>query len=254
MSRRCVIVGTGRAGGSFATALQSVGWVVTGIRGRSVTDGTADTDSIEQALADADVVLIAVPDDAISTVAAALPTSGAVYAHVSGASDLEGLRPHQRVGSLHPLMSLPDAAIGAARLLDACTFAVDGDPAVRDVVAALGGRAVAVAPSDRVLYHAAATVAANHFTALCAQVERLAGAVGVPIDAYWKMMENTLDNVATHGAADALTGPAARGDWDTVRSHLAALPTDADRRLYLAGCEAAAALGGHQLPPDIAAG
>ncbi len=57
-------------------------------------------------------------------------------------------------------------------------------------------------------------------------------------------MSTTLDNIAAVGPAAALTGPAARGDWDTIRAHLAALPTDDDRALYLALCERAADLAG----------
>ncbi|MGB3736031.1 MAG: DUF2520 domain-containing protein, partial [Ilumatobacter sp.] len=83
---------------------------------------------------------------------------------------------------------------------------------------------------------------------LCAQVESLAMQVGVPVDAYWAMMRTTLDNVAEVGSAAALTGPAARADWDTISAHLDALPTDADRHLYRALCERAAQLAGNELP------
>ncbi len=206
---------------------------------------------VAERIASADLVIIAAADAAIASVAAALPTSSAVYAHVSGASDLDVLAPHRRVGSLHPLMSLPDAETGARRLLDHCTFAIDGDPLLRDVVESLGGHAVEVPASKRATYHAAATIAANHLTALCAQVERLAQDVGVPAEAYWSMMSNTLENVATSGAADALTGPASRADWATIRAHLAALPSDEDRQFYRACCAAAGRLAGHQVPADI---
>jgi predicted short-subunit dehydrogenase-like oxidoreductase (DUF2520 family) len=249
--RRCVIIGTGRAGGAFSRALAAAGWIVTSVPARPIAAQTVNEAELAEQVALADVVLIAVSDAAIGTVAAALPTSSAVYVHVSGASGLDVLAPHQRVGSLHPLMSLPDAETGARRLLNDCTFAIDGDPLLRDVVESLGGRAVEVAPSQRARYHAAATIATNHLTALCAQVERLAEDVGVPVAAYWSMMSNTLDNVAVSGAANALTGPAARADWATIRAHLAALPSDDDRELYRACCAAAARLAGHQVPADI---
>jgi predicted short-subunit dehydrogenase-like oxidoreductase (DUF2520 family) len=145
-------------------------------------------------------------------------------------------------------MSLPDAATGSRRLLDACTFAVEGDPLMAEVVASLGGRAIDVPATSRALYHATASIAANHLTALCAQVESLAEQVGVPVDAYWTLMRTTLDNVADVGPAAALTGPAARADWETIRAHLAALPTDDDRDLYLALCERSAHLAGHDMP------
>lgn len=239
MAETCVIVGSGRAGGSFHAALIEVGWTSSLVSGRSVPiSGTGEVD----------LVLLAVPDVAIADVAAAIPTTDAVVAHVSGACDLDVLAPHERVGSIHPLMSLPDPATGSRRLLDHCTFAIDGDPLMIDLADSLGGRAIEVAAPKRGLYHAVASIAANHLTALCAQVESLAADVGVPVDAYWTLMSTTLENIADIGPAVALTGPAARGDWDTIRTHLAALPTDDDRRLYLALCERAARLAGRRLP------
>jgi predicted short-subunit dehydrogenase-like oxidoreductase (DUF2520 family) len=243
MSKRCVVIGPGRAGGSFHLALSEVGWTAEPLEGRSI-----DLDRVP----DADLVLLAVPDRAIAAVAARIPSTAAVVAHVSGACDLDVLAPHQRVGSIHPLMSLPDPETGSRRLLDHCTFAVDGDPLMTAVVSDLGGRAIHVPGPKRALYHAAAAIAANHLTALCAQVESLAAEVGVPVDAYWTLMRTTLENISGVGPAAALTGPAARGDWDTVRTHLAALPTDDDRRLYAALCEAAAHRAGHEMPPFLA--
>jgi predicted short-subunit dehydrogenase-like oxidoreductase (DUF2520 family) len=92
-------------------------------------------------------------------------------------------------------------------------------------------------------------VAANHLVALCAQVERLAARVGVPVDAYWDMMAATLDNVAAHGPGAALTGPAARGDRATLARHIAAIgPTE--EALYRVLSNAAAELAGQAPLPD----
>ena len=183
MPGTCAIVGLGRAGGSFRAALTEVGWTV-------LTDVDRDVDRAF------DLVLLTVPDAAIADVAASIPPTDAVVAHVSGACDLDVLAPHARVGSIHPLMSLPDPETGSRRLLDHCTFAVDGDPLMADIVAELGGRAIEVPGPKRALYHATAAIAANHLTALCAQVESLAAEVGVPVDAYWTLMSTTLDNIA----------------------------------------------------------
>jgi predicted short-subunit dehydrogenase-like oxidoreductase (DUF2520 family) len=234
MPGTCAIVGLGRAGGSFRAALTQVGWTVV----------TAFDPEVDRAV---DFILLTVPDAAIAEVAASIPPSDAVVAHVSGACDLDVLAPHARVGSIHPLMSLPDPDSGSRRLLDHCTFAVDGDRLMARLVDDLGGRAIVVPGPKRALYHATAAIASNHLTALCAQVESLAAEVGVPVDAYWTLMSTTLDNIAEVGPSAALTGPAARGDWDTIRTHLAALPTDDDRSLYLALCERAARLAGRSV-------
>ncbi len=230
-------------------ALAEAGWTTELSAARPLVDGAASSDD-DLGRGDfhtVDLVLLAVPDAAIADVARLLPATDAVVAHVSGACGLDVLAPHRRIGSIHPLMSLPDAAIGSRRLLDSCTFAVDGDPLLTEVAASLGGRSIAVPTASRALYHATASIAANHLTALCAQVESLAAQVGVPVDAYWTLMRTTLDNVADVGPSAALTGPAARADWDTIRTHLAALPTDGDRDLYRALCEQAARLAGHEL-------
>jgi predicted short-subunit dehydrogenase-like oxidoreductase (DUF2520 family) len=196
---------------------------------------------------DVDLVLITVPDDEIAQVASTIEPGDAVLVHVSGAKSLEVLRPHRRVASVHPLISLPNAEIGAARLTAGATFAVAGDPVATTIVGALGGQAIEVADDARAIYHAAASVAANHLVALCGQVERLAIAAGVPPSAYWQLMALTLDNVQGSGAAAALTGPAARGDLTTIAAHLAAIePTE--RQLYLTLCDAAGFLAGRSRP------
>ncbi len=237
-------IGLGRAGGSITEALCSVGWDFAGSLGRG--------DDPSRAAAEVDLVVIAVPDDAIAGVARSIEPGNAVIMHLAGSRPLTDLRPHARTASLHPLVSLPDPATGAERLKAGAVFAVAGDPIARSIVEQLGGRAVAVDDARRSLYHATAAVAANHLVALCAQVERLADEVGVPVEAYWQLMTATLDNVTQRGAAASLTGPAARADWQTINSHLAALPPS-ERPLYELLSRGAAELAGHPWLADHAA-
>ena len=214
MSRSVLVVGQGRAGGSFAGALGAAGWSVEVRPGRG-------TDALESS--GHDLVLLCVPDGAVAEVAARVQPGDAVVAHAAGSLGLDALAPHGRRAVLHPLMTLPDPAIGARRLAEGVTFAVAGDPLAAEVVAALGGRAIAVADEDRAGYHAAACIASNHLVALLGQVERVGAVAGVPLDAYLPLVRATLENVAALGPAGALTGPAARGDLETLERHRAAL-------------------------------
>jgi predicted short-subunit dehydrogenase-like oxidoreductase (DUF2520 family) len=225
------IVGPGRAGGSLARALDGVdGWQVVGLLGRD--------DDIAGAASGADLVVIATPDDVIATVATAIrPVESTVVAHLAGSRGLDVLAPHARRAAFHPLMTLPDARRGATRLRGAW-FAVAGDPLGAAVVAALDGRAFAVADQHRALYHAAACVAANHVVALLGQVERLSAAAGVPFGAFFDMVRAAVDGAEQVGPAAALTGPAARGDTETIARHLAAMPAD-ERPAYEAMVAAA---------------
>lgn len=231
------IVGPGRAGRSLAFALSAAGWDVLPLLGRH--------DDLTHAAAGVDALVLATPDTAIATVAAAVaPNPAAVVVHLSGSLGLDVLAPHPQRASLHPLVALPDPETGAARLASGtATFAVAGHPMARRLVVALGGRAITVADDDRAAYHAAATIASNHLVALLGQAERVAASAGVPLDAYLDLVRATVDNVAALGPAAALTGPVKRGDWATVDRHLAALPED-ERPAYRAMAEQAARLAG----------
>ncbi len=216
------IVGRGRAGGSLAGALQRVGWDV---------ELVAHDDARGAARA-VDLVVVAVPDGAVAATAGAItPVPSTVVAHMAGSLGLDVLAPHERRASIHPLVALPNAALGARRLLDDAWFAVDGDDIAREVVDALGGHALHVGDDHRAAYHAAAVIASNHLVALLAQVDRVGALAGVPLEAYLALVRATVDNVAALGPIDALTGPAARGDDATLARHLAALPHD-ERELY----------------------
>jgi 2-amino-4-hydroxy-6-hydroxymethyldihydropteridine diphosphokinase len=192
------------------------------------------------------LVIISTPDSAIGEVAASLPVSAErVVAHLSGSLGLAVLADHPRAATLHPLVSMADAATGAQRLRGAW-FAVAGDPRIGAVVDALGGRSIRVADEDRAAYHAAAVVASNHLVAVLGQAERIAATVGVPFEVLLDLVNSSVANVAALGPAAALTGPAARGDEATIERHVLALD-ESERATYLAMAAEARRLAGR--PP-----
>ena len=119
--------------------------------------------------------------------------------HLSGSLGLDVLAPHPRRAALHPLVPLPNAEVGAARLGSGVTFAVAGEPVAREMVGCLGGRVVEVADGDRAAYHAAACIAANHVVALLGQVERVAASVGLDLEAFLPLTRAAVDDVAALG-------------------------------------------------------
>jgi predicted short-subunit dehydrogenase-like oxidoreductase (DUF2520 family) len=177
-----------------------------------------------------DVLLLTVPDRLIGAVASAiLPVRSTVVAHCSGSLGLEVLATHERVGSMHPLVTLPDPVIGGARLRAGVCFVVSGDQLLGELVEALGGRSLEVPAQARPAYHAAACMASNHLVALLGQVQRVAASAGLPLDAFFQLAQAALDDVVLLGPAAALTGPAARGDLATIERHRQALdPAELD--------------------------
>jgi predicted short-subunit dehydrogenase-like oxidoreductase (DUF2520 family) len=199
------VIGTGRAGGAVTARLRE--------RGLEVKAAARDV------AADADLVILAVPDGAIRDVAASLPI-GPWVAHLSGATTLDALDPHERRFSVHPLQTLstergPEQLDGA---WGAVTAESDEAMARAEWLAnALGLRAFPLQDADRPLYHAAAVIAGNYLVTLYRSAARLCEEVGAPPEALVPLMERTIAN------GFVLTGPIARGDWATVDAHLAAL-------------------------------
>ena len=246
-------MGPGRVGGAFARVLGDRGWDMLVPLGRH--------DDVAGAAQDTDLVLIATPDRSVRAGAAAIqPSPTALIVHVAGSLGLDVLGAHERRGALHPLVSIPDAELGAVRLVDGAWFAFaadyqDDEALLTEIVTSLGGHAVSLADSDRAQYHAAATIASNHLVALFGQVARVAEATGVPLEAFLGLASQTLDGLGELAPAEALTGPVQRGDWDTVARHLEALGVS-ERPAYAALAEAAARLvaerGGAGEPADAA--
>ena len=235
---KIMIIGAGRAGNSFAAALDTQHDV-------TLVHHDAVVVTSEQ-----DLVLLCVPDDVIAEVSDGLEqSSDTVVAHVAGSRGLDVIARHARKGSLHPLATLPNAHVGAPRLRGG-VFAVEGDELLTGLVASLGGRTVQVPSAMRTLYHATAVASANHVVALMGQVEVLARGAGLSLEDFLPLARQALDDVAQYGPLDALTGPASRGDLATLNAHLEAIPLD-ERVTYKALAQRALRLAqgrvlGHQ--------
>jgi predicted short-subunit dehydrogenase-like oxidoreductase (DUF2520 family) len=204
IGHRYAIVGRGRIGHALSAALaESVD--VIGPLGRG-----ADA-------ADADVVLLAVPDKQIASAAAAI-APGRLVGHLSGGVTLAPLAPHEAF-SVHPLVSVTRAA-GPAPFTGA-TAAVAGATErarslARGLAGLLGMNVIEIADEDRVAYHTAASIAANFVVTLGAATERLAANIGVSREAFGPLARSAVENWIALGAEGALTGPITRGDEATV--------------------------------------
>lgn len=233
------VAGAGRVGTSLAGWAERCGAVLVRAVGR---EGMADLASAGQ-----DLLLVAVPDRALAPVTATLARhrQAAVVLHTSGSQAGEVLAPLRRegsaVGSLHPLKAFPRPLTAVAEAAGVF-FAVDGDPAAqalgRRLAAAWGGVAEEISPADRALYHFAATLAAGGAVTLLAAAAEIAAGLGLPSQVtagYLELCRGAVEQAErVADPADALTGPAVRGDRATVERHLAALAEAAPDKLDLA--------------------
>lgn len=243
------IVGTGMVGSTLGILAHARGYRVAALHNLarasavalSTRVGAAVLESAAPVLAACDLLLVAVPDDALGDVAAALEpadVTGKGIVHTSGVRDASvfaALAPRgARVGSLHPAYPFADVDTAVAGLPGA-TFAVEAeDPALRAwllaLVAGFNGRAIVVPPGGKALYHAALVIASNYAVTLYALAEELLRRLGADAEtshaALGTLLAGTVRNIEARGIPDALTGPIARGDAGTVAAHLDALARD----------------------------
>jgi predicted short-subunit dehydrogenase-like oxidoreductase (DUF2520 family) len=220
MNDKLAIVGAGRLGPALQAALNAAGIHARGPYGRGY-DGH-----------DADVVLLCVPDAEIAAAAAAI-APGPLVGHCSGATGLDVLAPHEAF-SLHPLMAVTHAR---ATFAGAGAAVAGTTPRALETAHALAGAlqmtAAEIDDADRAAYHAAASIASNFLVTLEAAAERLLRTTGANREILVPLVRATVENWAALGGQDALTGPIARGDEDTVARQRAAVAERAPELLEL---------------------
>ncbi|HEU0303599.1 MAG TPA: DUF2520 domain-containing protein [Gaiellaceae bacterium] len=194
-----VIGAGGRAGSAISGRLHE--------RGVTLRDGGGE------------LVLLCVPDSAIAEVASSIEP-GPWVAHVSGTTPLAALDPHVRRFSVHPLQTLvkgrgPEQLDGAFAAVTA--EAEEARERAEWLARTLGLEPFPLADDARTLYHAGAVIASNYLVTLYRAAAELFEDAGAPPEALVPLMRRTIEN------GFELTGPIARGDWETVDAHLAAL-------------------------------
>ena len=217
-----VIVGRGRVGASLAEAIESSGLPVR----------TAAGTDVASAAVGATALFLCVPDGAIADVctdAAEAEPMPKLVAHVSGATTLGALAPAAERGaatfSLHPLQSFAEERT-ALQGVPAAVAGSDAEAAAfaSELAERLGMRPFRVDEERRAAYHAAASVASNFLVALEESAAELLERAGVE-DARELLAPLVLRTAAnwSERGGEALTGPIARGDRETIERHREAL-------------------------------
>ena len=272
------IVGAGAVGTALGVALSRGGWTVGAVasrdparreRFRSLVPGARPFAEANALLDEVELVLLAVPDDAVAAVAGTLRLyGGQALVHTSGALGAEVLEPARaagtQVGAFHPLVSFADVE-RSVEALHGATVAIEGDDRLASLLAAMaeaiGAVPVRLAPGTKAAYHAAAVLAAGGFVALLDAIVELGRVAGLDepgaLAIYGRLIEQTLGNARALGVARSLTGPLARGDLGTLEHHLEALRRHAPAALplYLAAAEREIAIAETRgsLAPEVAA-
>jgi predicted short-subunit dehydrogenase-like oxidoreductase (DUF2520 family) len=276
---RVSLVAAGSVGTIVARSLQARGHVITSVWSRSESSarlaanrlGCSAARSPEEAVADANVVLIGAADDAIGDVARSVAPGvrpGRVVVHFAGSHGIDVLAPAMETGAaaaaLHPVQALPDYETGLTRLPGSSWGVTCSEGLVEWATVLveneLDGHPVQVAEGDRPLWHAAAVMTSNGVAALMGSGMALLEAIGVPQPraVLGPLAAGTVANVrVAEQASSAFTGPIVRGDLATVERHVDGLRTRAPELLeaYRLAAELviAGALGSGRIDDVVAA-
>jgi len=215
------LVGAGRVGNALRRAATQAGIDVR-LAGRS---------DARSACEGAEAALLCVPDSAIEAACeqiASVPSLRYI-GHTSGATGAEPLHAARAAGretfGLHPLQTIPDGEAdirGAACAVSGSTS--DALELATALAERLGTHPFEVPEDKRAAYHAAAAIASNFLVALQESAAELLDRAGIEDgrELLAPLVLRSAANWAEHGG-DALTGPIARGDLETVERHLAAI-------------------------------
>jgi predicted short-subunit dehydrogenase-like oxidoreductase (DUF2520 family) len=241
LDRSVILAGPGRAGRAFARSWIAAGGTIGGVLSRDPDSplpeelaGASRLSIASGPLPGCDILVLAVPDDAIAATAASLSgrLSCRFALHLSGALPSEVLAPLRShgaaVGSAHPVRPFTGTA---GEDWKGAFVAVEGDEKAVELASelsrAIGARPHRLSATGKPLYHAGASLAAGGAAAVLSVGVRLWEAAGIPEE----IARETLSGLASRATAaagarpfaEALTGAVARRDLGTVAAHAGAL-------------------------------
>ncbi len=246
---RTGIIGAGRLGTALAVAMSREGHIPAAVYSKNHASskllcerlGIKCMNSLLYAVANSDIIFIAVPDSQIADVVQNIidctdesHIKSRAFFHCSGAVDSSLLEPLRLKGghtaSLHPLQTFADRENGWKGLYN-IYFGYEGDmeakSAAGEIVDALKGSMIYIGRNDKPLYHAAACILSNYTVALSWMAGEIFNKIGIDsvtgVKALMPLLERTVKNIEDLGSMGALTGPISRGDWGTVQGHIDAM-------------------------------
>jgi len=179
------------------------------------------TDIISE-LADADVYIISVSDDAIADVSAQLSFSGRLVVHTSGSTPLEILNSNNRRGVFYPLQTFSLAKEIDFSTVPICLESefVDDHKTLQIVANAISKSIYNIDSAQRQALHVAAVFVSNFVNHMYVLGSEVSSQNNIPFDILKPLIKEVADKVTSLPPLQAQTGPAVRGDQKTISRHL----------------------------------
>lgn len=254
------MIGAGSVGTALAFLLQRSGSTIDAVISRSkrsaqrcgkIVGCRLCSDTIADIPTSSDLVVVAVPDRALPSVAESiarlknLDFRHLAVCHTSGFVTSDVLSPiavrGAKVFSFHPIQTFPKEKPLKEQVtsMKRISYGIEGSDRslniARQLSHMLDGKYLVVPKEAKILYHCACVFASNYSVALLGAIEAIAKECRwKDLQPFKRLIETSIENGLGSGAAESLTGPIVRGDVETVKQHLLALPNDELRGLYKA--------------------
>lgn len=185
-------------------------------------------------LAEADIYIIAVSDDAISSVSEALPFKDRLVVHTSGSVGIYDLDKKNRRAVFYPLQTFSKEAKVDFKQVPICieTIGKKDYPQLKSLAEALGSPHYRVNSDQRKTLHLAAVFVNNFTNQLYRVAHEITESEGVEFDILKPLILETAKKVQTMSPYMAQTGPAKRNDKKTIKRHLKQLKNEQHKAIY----------------------
>ena len=247
MKRKITFIGAGKIAHSLVPALIENDYQVLQILSASLTSAKnlADknsvslySDNLKELSEETDIIFLAIPDDKLEPVAKEL--SGLtinfqekLIIHLSGVKNVSSLKPLKNIGAatagIHIMQTFP--AKNKISLANSYAALESEDKNVLEVLrkltSALGLIYFEISPEQKIYYHLMGVFASNFLVSNFIAVEKLSELTGLEkkfaIEILDPLIQTTLNNIKSNGAAKSLSGVIARRDFESVKTHTEAL-------------------------------
>ena len=185
-------------------------------------------------LAQADLYIIAVSDDAIAAVSSQLPFENRFVVHTSGSVSIDALDKKNRNGIFYPLQTFSKKAEVDFSQIPLCLES-QKEPDLeflKKVAELISHKVYEINSEQRKALHVAA-VFVNNFTNHLYQIgNEICLENNVPFEVLKPLIQETAKKILTLSPQEAQTGPAIRNDKQTIASHLDFLLDENQKNIY----------------------
>jgi len=228
---KIVIIGAGNMATNLSFNFQKNGFNILQIYSRTLNYakklaeklGVTYTDNFEEIEQFADFYIICVSDNAISEILEKIDLKNKFLIHTAGSVDLKVFEKHtENFGVFYPLQSLKKDFVHNFKEIPICVEAnnLENQNILMKIANQISDNVRIINSEQRRKIHLAAVFANNFTNYILACAYEFCDAENIDFNIYKPLINNTINRAFEQNPINNQTGPAIRGDEQTIKKHL----------------------------------